>query len=79
MNEELEICVKCFDSYEKIMKKLKKYNFTIKEDFQLNDIYMIENNIDINKLDDYVILSNYILIRETVGKNKWLENLKLQI
>ena len=72
MNEELEICVKCFDSYEKIMKKLKKYNFTVKEDFQLNDIYMIENNIDINKLDDYAILSNYILIRETIGKNKWL-------
>lgn len=72
MNEELEICVKCFDSYEKIMKKLKKYNFTVKEDFQLNDIYMIENNIDINKLEDYAILSNYILIRETIGKNKWL-------
>jgi len=72
MKEELEICVKCFDSYEKLMKKLEKKNFVIKEDFQLNDIYMISKDIDINNTDVYEILNDYVLLRETVGKNKWL-------
>ena len=72
MKEELEICVRCFDSYEKLMKKLEKKNFVIKEDFQLNDIYMISKDIDINNTDVYEILNDYVLLRETVGKNKWL-------
>ena len=72
MKEELEICVKCYDSYEKIISKLEEFGFEIREDFQLNDIYMINKDIDINSVDDYQILSDYILIRETVGKNKWL-------
>ena len=36
MKEELEICVKCYDSYEEIISKLEGFGFEIKEDFQLN-------------------------------------------
>lgn len=72
MKEELEICVKCFDSYDRIMDKLKNQNFNIKEDFQLNDIYMIKDTIDIYKTENYQILNDYILLREVVDKNKYL-------
>ena len=53
MHEELEICVRSFDNYEEIMNKLD--GFVIKEDFQLNDIYMISKDIDemINSLNKY--------------------------
>lgn len=66
MKQELEICVRANDSNEKIEEKLKKGNFNLKEDFILKDLYFIKT--ELFKKDDFEKLSDYILIRENVGK-----------
>ena len=41
MKEELEICVKCYDSYEKIISKLEEFGFEIIQMRSQSDIYFI--------------------------------------
>lgn len=67
-NKELEICVKVLTDFNSIMKIMKEKGFKVQEDFQLNDIYMIENSKEISLDNANDLLSNYILVRETVGK-----------
>ena len=68
MKKELEICVRSLVRFEELKAKMMDMGFKVQEDFQLNDIYMIENDreISMDVADD--ILSNYVLVRETVGK-----------
>lgn len=72
MKKELEICVRALVDFEELKAKMLDMGFKVQEDFQLNDIYMIENdrNVSIDAADD--ILSNYVLVRETVGKKVML-------
>lgn len=68
MKNELEICVKSLDNFNKTINILKKQGFEIKEDFQLNDIYYVANDCKISLENSNHLLSNYILVRENVGK-----------
>ncbi len=70
MNKEIEICVKCYDSLEELNKKLKLNKFVVKEDFILKDIYMSNELKEIKNKNYPNLLSDYLLIRETVGKRK---------
>lgn len=70
--EELEICVKSLVPFNELLDKMLKLGFHVQEDFQLNDIYMIENDQEITMKDTDLLLSNYILVRETVGKRVML-------
>ncbi len=72
MNEELELCVRVKDSFDKIYKQMIDLGFHVQEDFILKDIYMISKDVDICLENESLIFSNYILIRETVGKRKVL-------
>lgn len=68
MKSELEICVRSLIPFNDLKNKMLKMGFIVQEDFQVNDIYMIkeEKKVSIEDIDS--ILSNYILVRETVGK-----------
>lgn len=72
MKNELEICVRCLVSFEELKKKLLDMGFRVQEDFQLNDIYMIKKDKEISLDNADEILSNYVLVRETVGKSAML-------
>ena len=72
MKEELEICVRAKESFDEVYKKMLDLGFHVQEDFILKDIYMIPNDISISLENENLIFSNYILIRETVGKRKVL-------
>lgn len=67
MKQELEICVKALSSFNEILDTMINLGFHIQEDFQLNDIYMTKKNKSIS-LENKSLFSNYVLIRETVGK-----------
>lgn len=68
MKNELEICVKSLDDFNKTINKLQRQGFEIKEDFQLNDIYYVSNDCKVSLENSNYLLSNYILVRENVGK-----------
>ena len=72
MKKELEICVRSLIKFDELKVKMMDMGFRIQEDFQLNDIYMVENDreVSISFIDD--MLSNYVLVRETVGKKTML-------
>lgn len=72
MKEELEICVRAKESFNEVYKKMLNLGFHVQEDFILKDIYMVPNDISISLENENLIFSNYILIRETVGKRKVL-------
>lgn len=72
MKEELEICVRSLVPFETLYDDMVKKGFHVQEDFILNDIYMVKNDIEISLENEELIFSDYILIRETVGKKKML-------
>lgn len=65
---ELELCVKSNVEFDKLIEIMKKKGFRIQEDFQMNDIYMVKDEEEISLENKNVILNDYVLIRETVGK-----------
>lgn len=66
--EEKEICLKSNVSFEKLKNIMFDMGFKVQEDFQMNDIYMINKDINISLDNKNVIFKDNILIRETVGK-----------
>ena len=72
MKKEFEITVQVKSDYETLKKELEKYNFKIVEEFELNDIYMIDKNIDLSKLSSLEILWKCILIRDLANTKKSL-------
>lgn len=72
MNLENEITVLVNCDYKTLHNQLLTNNFEIKEKYDLNDVYMIDPNIDINNYSNLEILSKCILVREIFGIKKIL-------
>lgn len=72
--EEKEICLKSNVSFEELKSIMFNIGFKVQEDFQMNDIYMINKNIDISLDNKDVIFKDNVLVRETVGKRILLVN-----
>ncbi len=69
MKEEIEICVKVNCSYDELHKDLTFKGFTIKEEYFIKDIYMINSDLDISSFNDLDILKSCALVRD-------IENIK---
>lgn len=72
--EEKEICLKSDVPFEELKSIMFNIGFKVQEDFQMNDIYMINKNIDISLDNKDVIFKDNVLVRETVGKRILLVN-----
>ena len=72
MIQDLEICVKSLIPFEEMKKNMINLGFHVQENFMLNDIYMVPKDVDISLKNEHQLFSNYVLIRETVGKQKLL-------
>ena len=68
MKKELEICVKALVPFKEIINDMLEKGFHVQEEFQLNDIYMVPKDKEISLKEADKLLSNYVLVRETVGK-----------
>lgn len=69
---EKEITVMVNSNYDELNIALISNGFVIKEEFVLNDLYMINNSIDVTFLSKLDILKHCILIRDVVGIEKSL-------
>lgn len=69
---EQEISVLVTSTYEELHNKLIEYGFKIKEDYRVEDYYMIDKNIDIVKTDKLEVLKKCILVRNIIGYEKTL-------
>lgn len=72
MKLEKEITVKVNSSYDELHRDLTNKNFKIVEKYQLNDIYLVHNEIDIDNTPIREILQSCILIRDIVDITKKL-------
>ena len=72
MKNEIEITVQVKCDYITLKTELEKHNFKIVEEYELNDIYMIDRNIYLNKLSSLDILKKCILVRDIVNIKKEL-------
>ena len=72
MKMETEITVLVKSTYDDLKKRLEQNGFTIQEEYYLNDIYMINNDIDISKLKTLDILKKCVLVRDIVDIKKVL-------
>ena len=72
MQMETEISVLVKADYETLQKELKKNNFLLKEEYVVNDIYMIDETFDISNMSYLDILKKCILVRDIVGFEKVL-------
>ena len=69
---ENEITVLVTSDYKTLDKSLKDSNFKIKETFNINDTYMIDENVDLTNLTKLDILKKCILVRDIMGIKKEL-------
>lgn len=68
MNNENEITVEVDTSLEDLIKILKSKGFKQREEFDYNDIYLINKN---DREDDYLLMLNKcIIIRNIIEKKK---------
>ncbi len=72
MTSDIRICSKTNASLDEIRERLLNLNFFVQEEFQLVDIYMIDKKEEISLENFENIFSNYLLIREFVGKKSSL-------
>lgn len=72
MKIENEITVLVKSDYSTIKNILEQNNFTIKEEYDLLDIYLVNSNLDLSKLSNLEILSKCVLIRDIIGIEKEL-------
>ena len=72
MKKEREITVLVTTDYETIKTELEKNNFQIVEEYELNDAYMIDKNIETSQLSTLEILWKCILVRDVVDVEKLL-------
>ena len=69
MKYEDEITVEVDAPLEVLKSILEKHNFKVMNEYYINDIYLLKNDIKIN--NDYLnILKNCVLIRHVIQKNK---------
>lgn len=74
MHFESEITVEVDVPFDELMKILDGAGFSLMEEFDLNDIYMIDKR-DLNETDALVLLSRCVLIRNMIlkdGERKFL-------
>lgn len=67
-----EITVLVTSTYEKLHKILLENNFSVKEEYRLNDIYMIDESMDILRCNILDVLKRCILVRDIIGIKKVL-------
>ena len=72
MKIENEITVLVTSDYNTLHKKLLQNGFEIKDKYVTNDIYMINKDIDISKLNTLDILKKCAIVREISGYKKVL-------
>lgn len=72
MQLETEITVLVTVDYETLEKELKQNSFVKKEEYTVNDVYMIDNKIDISNMNNLDILKKCILVRNIEGFAKEL-------
>lgn len=72
MQFETEITVLVTTDYETLTKELKQHNFIKKEEYIVNDIYLIDKAIDISNMNNLNILKKCVLVRDVVGIEKEL-------
>ncbi len=70
IENEITVLVKC--DFETLKNELLSKGFSIKEEYELDDIYMISNDIDLTKLSNLEILKKCVLIREIMNIKKVL-------
>ena len=70
--QELKICLKTNASLDTLRENLLNQGFYVQEEFQLNDIYMVDTKTEISLENSDQIFSNYLLIREKVGQKSSL-------
>ena len=72
MKIENEITVLVTGSFDELHNSLIKNGFIVKDKYITHDIYMINKDIDINKLDTLDILKKCAIVREITGIKKVL-------
>lgn len=72
MKMETEITVLVKSDYESLKKELIKNKFELKEEYVVNDNYMIDNKLDLTKLQNLEILKKCVLVRDIVNIKKVL-------
>lgn len=72
MKMEKEITVSVTTDYETLEKELNEYNFIKKGEYMVNDIYLINDDLDLFKIKKLDILKKCILIREVENIEKEL-------
>lgn len=72
MKMETEITVLVKSDIKTLKKELRENKFVEKEEFMVNDIYFVDNRIDMLNMNNLEILKNCVLIRDVVGIEKEL-------
>ena len=72
MKIENEITVLVTSNFEELHNALMKNGFEVKDRYITNDIYMISNDVDLDKLSTLEILKKCAVVREIVGIKKVL-------
>lgn len=70
MENEITVMVKC--DYVTLHRQLIDNGFKIKEEYTLNDSYMVNKDVNIYKMDNLNILKKCILVRSINGIKKVL-------
>ena len=67
MEIDNEIAVLVKTDYDALQKELYEKDFKIEEEYLVNDVYMLDERVDISNLGYLDILKNCILVRNIVG------------
>lgn len=70
MKLEQEITVLVTSTYQELHEQLKKKNFIIQEEYDVNDIYMIPTSIEVNSISRSELLQNCVIIRTVQEETK---------
>ena len=77
MKEEMEITVKVLDDFENLDKTLRNKGFNIVDDYQLDDIYLVLNDIDLKNEKVLTVLDNCVLVRN-INNSKMMLTKKIK-
>lgn len=72
MKMETEITVLIKTDYNQLKRELEQNNFEIKEEYEINDVYLINKNINIENMNNLDILKKCVLVRNVVDIEKKL-------
>lgn len=72
MHSKINVCQRALTSLEEIKEILLNQDFFIQDEYQINDIYMIEKDTQISLENLEKQFPDYIIIREFVGKKSTL-------